>query len=144
MSRGLRIRPKHAAPQPPSNNDIMIFAGCVTGWNTWSFYAPTTVNTSQGSNTLNLTCQLILPVAGTLDKMYLIGDNPAGPSDIELVLFINGVSTAVLVDIPAGNTQGNSGSTSTHANAGDLICFVIFEGNGFDNVAFSIRFTPDP
>lgn len=64
---------------------------------------------------------ILMPAAGTIDKLYLHCDGNTTDGTLHITLRKNGADTSVVASLPAGTTTANSGANSFTVAAGDRI-----------------------
>ncbi len=126
-----------------SNSSIIgnAFPGSLTNTSNkvWTTIYLTSSSTTQANN------ESIIPVAGTIDKLYVYAGTNASTSSVTVTINKNGSNTAIVATITALTT--GSFSDLTHSQlfaAGDTIQFEIEKSTvgTIANTAITCRFTP--
>lgn len=135
-------------PTPPNRDKVMIYSTSFTSACVKNRFYPLNgdgVAVPGTANTLAQNGGVIIPVAGTFDRLYVgLKANAAGVGE-SFTLYNNTAAQALTVSIAAGAASNNDVTHSFHCSAGDFV------GISYDNASdgtstdfsSSVRFTPD-
>lgn len=79
----------------------------------------------ESTSTTETNVQIIAPCSGTLENLYIDGDNPGSGNTIAVTARINEADSTLTCTITNGNTTASDNTHAPSVSAGDRICFKI-------------------